>query len=126
MGSPEAKQNPCHSADFRGDTTAVVSVEDIVDLSALEAVAGNFDLCLKCEDGVVVRAHRAVITPQFSSILKAIRETLGSKISSDEIVCVVGDSRTWELIKHRLNEPYMRGLLPPDAAGQHSQQRQQQ
>ena len=118
MGSPEQKEKPCQSANFRGATTAVVSVEDSIHARALEAVAGNFDLSLKCEDGVVVRAHRAVISPNFSCIPEALIDTWIGLVASDEVVCVVGDSRTWELIKHRLYEPYLRYLrrLAPDAS----------
>ena len=115
-GEPRGKRDS--SADFRGESTAVVSVENIVDASALEAVVGSFDLSLKCEDGVVVRAHCAVITPNFSTILEALTETGGNLNASDEIVCVMGASRAWELIKHRLYEPY----LPDGASGDSEQQ----
>ena len=106
------KKKRCH-LHFRGDTSTVSKLEDTSDSGALKAIAGNFDLNLKCEDGVAVRAHRAVVTPHFRKVLEALRDTSDNPSSGGDAVCVVGGSRTWELIKYRLYKPYLHGLEAP-------------
>ena len=110
----------CNCSYFRGSSRAVAKLEDTSDAGALKAIAGNFDLSLVCEDGVAVRAHRAVVTPHFGKVLEALRDTSGgdnpSSGACSDAVAVVGGSRTWELIKYSLYEPYLRGLAAPDAS----------